>query len=79
MVVTRSKSAIKVSTMTKSKLGSLSSLIEKSDIEERKHSSRSIEMNLDGISNGNSHQNHFEGIFCVLNFFSIIYSNVLYF
>lgn len=57
MVVTRSKSAIKARSLTKSKLGSLGSLIEKVDgCEERSslHASRSIEMNLDTISNDDS-------------------------
>lgn len=60
MVVTRSKSAIRSSTLTKTKLGSLGSLIEKVDgIDERSsmHTSKSIESSLDLISN----ESNFEG------------------
>lgn len=64
MVVTRSKSAVKPSSLIKSKLGSLGSLIEKVDgAEERKslHASRSIEMDLDTISNDVSLQSNHGG------------------
>lgn len=53
MVVTRAKSAVKPSSLIKTKLGSLGSLIEKVDgADERKslHASRSIEMDLDSMS-----------------------------
>lgn len=60
MVVTRSKSAVK--TLTKAKLGSLSSLIEKDGNDERSsmNTSRSIEMSLDTISSS-THQNGHDG------------------
>ena len=65
MVVTRSKSAVKPSSLIKSKLGSLGSLIEKVDgAEERKpmHASRSIEMDLDTISHDVSLRSNNDGI-----------------
>jgi hypothetical protein len=55
MVVTRSKSAVRTSTLTKTKIGSLGSLIENVDGGDEKtsmHSSKSIETELDIISNG---------------------------
>lgn len=57
MVVTRSKSAVRSNTLTKTKMGSLGSLIEKVDSSDEKnsmHASKSIEMKLDMISNGSN-------------------------
>lgn len=62
MVVTRSKSIIKTNSLTKTKrgsLGSLTSLTEKNDsleadeisMKEPLHGSKSVEMDLDAISN----------------------------
>lgn len=59
MVVTRSKSAVKTNTLTKSKLGSLGSLIEKVDGSDERNASRSIEIGFDT----NSHKNVFDGKF----------------